>query len=77
MTKKLTSSQRARLAALTMHSRHPEAAKKNGSKGGRKTASQYKDGSKVWALRMAYKRWHGVEFDYAPGADEPTKTESQ
>lgn len=53
MPKKLTSIQRARLAALTMHSRHPDAAKKNGAKGGRKTANQYKDGSKVWAVRMA------------------------
>jgi hypothetical protein len=72
MSEKLTPNQRARLAALTMHARHPDAARKNGSRGGRRTASQYKDGSKVWAVRMAYKRWHNVEFEYeikAPNSD--------
>ena len=63
-TSKLTPSQRARLAALTIHSRHPDAARRNGAKGGRKTASAYEHGSKVWAVRMAYKRWHGVDFKY-------------
>lgn len=61
---RLSASQRARLAALTMHARHPDAAKRNGRKGGRRTAKGYKDGSRVWALRMAHARWHGVPFDY-------------
>ncbi|MEX2227566.1 MAG: hypothetical protein WEB52_14075 [Dehalococcoidia bacterium] len=60
----LSPSMRARLAALTMHARHPDAAKRNGRKGGQKTASNYKDGSKVWATRMALTRWHGLPFDY-------------
>jgi len=55
---------RARLAALTMHARHPDAAKRNGRKGGRTTASHYKDGSRVWATRMALARWHGIPFAY-------------
>ena len=55
---------RARLAALTMHARHPDAAKRNGRKGGQKTASNYKDGSKVWATRMSLARWHGIPLDY-------------
>lgn len=55
---------RARLAALTMHARHPDAAKRNGRKGGRKTAANYKDGPKVWATRMALARWHRLSFDY-------------
>jgi hypothetical protein len=47
-----------------MHARHPDAAKRNGRKGGRKTAEGYKDGPKVWARRMALARWHGVRFKY-------------
>ncbi len=61
---RLSPSQRGRLAALTMHARYPDAAKRNGRKGGRTTASNYKDGSKVWATRMAFARWHKVPFDY-------------
>lgn len=61
---RLSPSQRARLAALTMHARHPDAAKRNGRKGGRRTAESYKDGPRVWATRMAHARWHGVPFDY-------------
>ena len=60
----LDARQRARLAALTMHARHPDAAKRNGRKGGRRTAENYKDGAKVWATRMAHARWHGVPFEY-------------
>jgi hypothetical protein len=66
---KLMPKMRARLAALTMHSRHPDAARRNGSKGGRTTASKYKDGRKVWAVRMALKRWHGVPFEYEASDD--------
>lgn len=66
--RKLTPQMRARLAALTMHARDPGAAKRNGRKGGQATANRYKDGPKVWAARMALKRWHGIEFDY--GTDE-------
>jgi hypothetical protein len=55
---------RARLAALTMHARDPEAAVRNGRKGGSTTFERYKDGKKVWAMRVALKRWHGVPFDY-------------
>ena len=61
---RLDARQRARLAALTMHARHPGAAKRNGRKGGRKTAENYRDGAKVWATRMAHARWHGIRFDY-------------
>ena len=62
--RRLSPSQRARLAALTMHARHPDAAERNGRKGGRKTAENYKDGAKVWATRMAHARWHGLPFAY-------------
>lgn len=62
---------RARLAALTMHARHPDAAKRNGRKGGRKTAEGYKDGAKVWAMRMALKRWRNISFDYERRDDAP------
>jgi hypothetical protein len=61
---KLDPKTRARLAALTMHARHPNAAKRNGRKGGQATSTKYKDGPKVWAARMALKRWHGLPFDY-------------
>lgn len=63
----LTPTMRARLAALTMHARDPGAARRNGRKGGKTTAERYKDGPKVWAVRMALKRWHGVPFDYDSG----------
>lgn len=63
-TRRLTPQMKTRLAALTMHARHPDAAKRNGRKGGKATASLYKDGPKVWAVRMALKRWRGVPFDY-------------
>lgn len=62
--RRLNPSMRARLAALTMHVRHPDAARRNGRKGGRRTAENYKDGSKVWATRMALARWHGTPFNY-------------
>ncbi len=61
---RLTPTMRARLAALTMHARDPQAATRNGRKGGNATANRYKDGPKVWAVRMALKRWHGVPFEY-------------
>lgn len=62
--RRLDPRQRARLAALTMHARHPGAAKRNGRKGGRVTAENYKDGAKVWATRMAHARWHSLPFEY-------------
>ena len=64
---RVSPSMRARLAAITMHARHPDAAKRNGRKGGQKTASNYKDGSKVWATRMALARWHDKPFHYEDG----------
>jgi hypothetical protein len=77
---KLTPQMKARCAALTMHARYPDAAKRNGRKGGVTTASKYKDGRKVWAVRMALKRWHGVPFEYQaqgePGASSEPSTES-
>lgn len=65
-TPRMTPKMRARIAALTMHARHPDAAKRNGRKGGRKAAENYRDGAKVWGVRMALKRWHGVPFEYNP-----------
>ena len=48
-----------------MHTAHPEAAKLNGAKGGRKTADSFVDGPKAWGVRMAAARWHGVKLHYA------------
>jgi hypothetical protein len=54
----------ASLGAVTMHARHPDAAKSNGSKGGERTAYGYADGPSAWARRMALARWHGLPFTY-------------
>lgn len=69
--RRLSPSMRARLAALTMHARHPDAASRNGRKGGRTTANNYKDGSRVWATRMALARWHKIPFQYEGGVHDP------
>jgi hypothetical protein len=52
-----------------MHARHPEAAKRNGAKGGQRTAHGYADGPSAWAKRMALARWHRLPFTYRRRSD--------
>jgi hypothetical protein len=55
---------RARLAALTLHQKRPNAAREAGRKGGFATAEKHPGGRKAWGLQMAMKRW----YNGAPGS---------
>ena len=48
----------ASVAAYAMHERHPDAARTNGSKGGRARMAQIGDPS-VYMRWVARRRWHG------------------
>lgn len=59
----------ASLGAAILHARNPDAARRNGSRGGRSTAYNFVDGPSGWGKRMALARWHGVPFAYCGGPD--------
>jgi hypothetical protein len=59
----------ASLGATILHARNPDAARRYGSRGGRKTAHGFVDGPSAWGKRMALARWHGVPFAYCGGSD--------
>src|SRR5437773_1768940 len=55
---------RAKLAALTLHQKRPNAAREAGRKGGFATAEKHPGGRKAWGLQMAMKRWHNGAPQY-------------
>src|SRR3990172_10628896 len=65
----------ASLGAITMHARRPGAARRNGAKGGIKTAQGFADGPSAWGKRMALARWHGVPFAYRPAGEDEQAAE--